>query len=214
LFARGHSTGVGLAAHHRNRAGQQRCVSAAARRPYAGRSSSRTGAALTKKEQAVHTLAACGVLRDLHEELDALAAEAYGWEWPLPKDIVLEGLVALHDERAREEKAGKVRWLRPEYQIPRFAKGAAAPAPELGLPAAAKKAKAAPKPAWPATAVEQIGAIKGLLAAESLSAEEIVAQFEGGRADLVRRHVETLAVMGELRVETGGRYAPAGAMGV
>jgi len=118
--------------------------------------------------------------------------------------------VALHDERVREEKAGKVRWLRPDYQIPRFAKGAAAP--ELALPAGAKKAKPARKRAWPATAVEQIGAIKGLLAAESLSAEEIAALFEGGRPDLVRRHVETLALMGELRAEPGGRYAAAGAM--
>jgi hypothetical protein len=170
----------------------------------------RSGAALTAKEQAVHTLAACGVLKDMHEELDALVAEAYGWEWPQPRDIILERLVALHGERVREEKAGKVRWLRPDYQIPRFAKGAAAPAPELALPAAAKKAKPAPKPAWPATAVEQIGGIKDLLTAESLSAAEIAARFEGGRPDLIRRHVETLALMGEVRLETGERYVAAG----
>lgn len=169
----------------------------------------RSGAALTKKEQAVHTLAACGVLKDLHEELDALVAEAYGWEWPLPKEIILERLVALHDERVREENAGKVRWLRPDYQVPRFGKGGEVPAPELALPAAAKKPKPAPRPTWPATAVEQITAIKDLLAAESLSSEEIAARFEGGRADLVRRHVETLALMGELRAEPAGRYAAA-----
>jgi len=80
----------------------------------------RSGAQLTTKEQAVHTLAACGVLRDLHEELDALVSESYGWEWPQPRDIILERLVALHDERVREERAGKVRWLRPDYQVPRF----------------------------------------------------------------------------------------------
>lgn len=173
----------------------------------------RSGAALTKKEQAVHTLAACGVLKDLHDELDSLVAEAYGWEWPLPKEIILERLVALHDERVREEQAGKVRWLRPDYQIPRFGKGAVAPAPELALPAAAKKAKVAPKPAWPATAVEQITGIKDALAAEPLSVPEIAARFQGARADLVRRHVETLALMGELRLESGGRYVVAvGAM--
>ena len=170
----------------------------------------RSGAQLTAKEQAVHTLAACGVLKDLHEELDALVAEAYGWEWPQPKDIILERLVALHDERVREEQAGKVRWLRPDYQIPRFAKGAAAPAPELALPAAAKKVKPVPKPGWPATAVEQIGAIKDVLAAEPLTAAEVAARFDGARADLVRRHLETLALMGEVRAETGGRYVAAG----
>jgi hypothetical protein len=170
----------------------------------------RSGAPLTKKEQAVHTVAACGVLRDLHEELDALVAEAYGWEWPQPRDIILERLVALHDERVREEKAGKVRWLRPDYQIQRFATGAAAPAPELALPAAARKAKPVPKPAWPAHAVEQITAIKDALAAEPLTAGEVAARFEGARPDLVRRHVETLVLMGEVRAEPGGRYVAAG----
>jgi hypothetical protein len=37
----------------------------------------RSGSVLTTKEQeAVHTLAACGVLKDLHEELDCLVAKA------------------------------------------------------------------------------------------------------------------------------------------
>jgi hypothetical protein len=100
---------------------------------------------------------------------------------------------------------------RPDCQIPRFAKGAAAPAPELALPAGvAKKPKAAPKPAWPATAVEQIGAIKDVLAAEPLTAAEVAARFEGARADLVRRHIETPALMGEVRVEAGGRFVAAG----
>jgi hypothetical protein len=171
----------------------------------------RSGAQLTAKEQAVHTLAACGVLKDLHEELDALVAEAYGWEWPQPRDIILERLVALHDERVREERAGKVRWLRPDYQIPRFAKGAAAPAPELALPAAAaKKVKPAAKPAWPAHAVEQIAAIQETLAAEPLTAAQVAARFAGARADLVRRHIETLALMGEVREEAGGKYVAAG----
>jgi hypothetical protein len=118
--------------------------------------------------------------------------------------------VALHDERVREERAGKVRWLRPDYQIPRFAKGAAAPAPELALPAAAKKAQPAAKPAWPATAVEQIAAIQETLSAEPLTAAQVTARFAGARADLVRRHLETLALMGEVRVEAGGKYAVAG----
>jgi hypothetical protein len=171
----------------------------------------RSGAQLTAKEQAVHTLAACGVLRDLHEELDALVAEAYGWEWPQPKDIILERLVALHDVPVREEAVGKVRWLRPDYQIARFAKGAAPPAPELAPPAAAaKKAKPAAKPAWPVHAVEQIGAIKDALSAVPLTVAQVAARFAGARADLVRRHLETLALMGEVRVDTGGRYVAVG----
>ena len=46
--------------------------------------------------------------------------EAYGWPATLTDEEILERLVALNKERAIEEKTGKVRWLRPDYQIPRF----------------------------------------------------------------------------------------------
>jgi len=166
----------------------------------------RSGAVLTKKELTVHTLAACGVIEDLHEELDALVAEAYGWEWPLPKDVILEQLVALHDERVREEQARRARWLRPDYQIPRFGKGVEAPAPELALPEAARAAQAAAKPSWPRTVVEQITAIKQALAIEALTGDEVAARFVGAKADIVRRHVEILEVMGEVRRGLDGRF--------
>ena len=63
----------------------------------------------------------------LHEQLDQAVADAYGWgeEWRAgklgPSEIVAR-LVALNHERAAEEKAGKIRWLRPDYQEPRFGK--------------------------------------------------------------------------------------------
>ncbi|MFS8069823.1 MAG: type IIL restriction-modification enzyme MmeI, partial [Byssovorax sp.] len=82
----------------------------------------RSGEALTKAEREVHELAACGTLRDLHDELDRRVAEAYGWTWPEAPAVILERLVTLHDLRIQEEGAGTVRWLRPEYQIARFAK--------------------------------------------------------------------------------------------
>lgn len=37
----------------------------------------RSGEPLTTKEREVHTLAACGVLRDVHDELDGAVSEAY-----------------------------------------------------------------------------------------------------------------------------------------
>jgi hypothetical protein len=118
----------------------------------------RSGEKLTDKERAVHEIAACGVLRDLHDELDRLVARAYGWPWPMEREEVLERLVALHDERVEEEKHGIVRWLRPEYQVPRF--GGAAPAaeePALDLPeapaaeAAAGGARSSPGPRAPSS---------------------------------------------------------------
>jgi hypothetical protein len=80
----------------------------------------RTGEPLTPKERKVHEVAACGVLRDLHDELDRLVADAYGWPWPMETAEILARVVALHDERVEEERRGVVRWLRPEYQVSRF----------------------------------------------------------------------------------------------
>lgn len=45
---------------------------------------------------------------------------AYGWPADLSDEQILERLVALNKERAEEELRGQVRWLLPEYHIPRF----------------------------------------------------------------------------------------------
>ena len=60
------------------------------------------------------------ILKELHDRLDALVLEAYGWPADLGDEQILERLVALNAARAAEEKAGTVRWLRLDYQIPRF----------------------------------------------------------------------------------------------
>ena len=169
----------------------------------------RSGEPLTPKERAIHEIAACGVLRDLHDELDALVAEAYGWPWPMEKDEILERLVALHDERVEEEKRGVIRWLRPEYQIPRFAP--AAPALTLEITESERQpvtAATAPRP-WPTTAVEQLSAIGALVAQRALTPQEIAADFTGARSDLIARHLETLALMGEVVLDRDGRYGTA-----
>ena len=79
----------------------------------------RAGTALTPKERALHDAALVSTLKQLHDELDAAVAAAYGWLWPLDDDAILERVVALNAARAAEEAAGTIRWLRPEYQIPR-----------------------------------------------------------------------------------------------
>ena len=169
----------------------------------------RSGEPLTPKERTIHEVAACGVLKDLHDELDALVAEAYGWPWPMQKEEILERLVALHDERVAEETRGIVRWLRPDYQIPRF--GADLPAATLDLGAAAE-AKAAPvveRRPWPKSAVEQLAALGALVAQRRVTVEEAAASFDGAKRELVARHLETLAMMGEVTVDASGRYEAA-----
>ena len=77
------------------------------------------------------TAARAGIIDQLHRQIDAAVAQAYGWADDMkngtltPSEIVSR-LVALNAQRAAEEAAGHVRWLRPDYQIPRF--GGAKPA--------------------------------------------------------------------------------------
>jgi hypothetical protein len=169
----------------------------------------RSGDKLTDKERTVHEIAACGVLRDLHDELDQLVARAYGWPWPMEREEVLERLVGLHDERVKEEKRGIIRWLRPEYQVPRFGGAAAAvEAPELDLPEAAPPEAAGEEmQPWPAGAIEQIGAAKARVAAAPATPAEVASAFARAPVPLVARHLKTLMMVGELRLIGGGRYA-------
>jgi len=176
--------------------------------------------ALSAEERAIHELAACGILRDLHDDLDRLVAEAYGWPWPMEKEEILERLVALHDERVDEEKHGLIRWLRPDYQIPRFAPEHAVATLALdetpdAKPKRSKKVKGGEAPTasqaktlWPATVVEQITALTAALAQRPQSAGELSAAFAGASSALIARHLETLALMGEITLAADGRYHP------
>lgn len=85
----------------------------------------RSGDPLSDKDERRAAKARAGIINRLHEQLDQAVADAYGWgdEWSEgalgPSEIVAR-LVALNHERAAEEAGGKIRWLRPEYQKPRF----------------------------------------------------------------------------------------------
>ncbi|WP_420606415.1 class I SAM-dependent DNA methyltransferase [Novosphingopyxis sp.] len=88
------------------------------------------GDPMSEKDERRAVKARAGIVDRLHQQLDAAVADAYGWgeEWPKdgtagtlgPSEIVAR-LVALNAARAAEEANGHIRWLRPHYQIPRFA---------------------------------------------------------------------------------------------
>ena len=80
----------------------------------------RAGDDLTPAEETIKDQGLVLILRELHDTLDALVFEAYGWPATLTAEDILERLVALNKQRTLEEKVGKIKWLRPDYQIPRF----------------------------------------------------------------------------------------------
>jgi hypothetical protein len=86
---------------------------------------------LTAKEKQIHDQGLVSILRQLHDDLDAAVFAAYSWPATLTDAEILERVVVLNAERAKEEASGLVRWLRPDYQNP---KGAQAHQAALVIP--------------------------------------------------------------------------------
>ncbi len=103
----------------------------------------RAGTALNPREQVIHEQGLVSVLRQIHDDLDAAVAEAYGWPANLSDEEILTRLVALNAERAAEERRGLIRWLRPEFQ------NAAGPPPRPASTPTSTKPPAPPPPRPP-----------------------------------------------------------------
>lgn len=141
------------------------------------------------------------IMKELHDRLDVAVAEAYGWPADLTDDEILVRLVALNKERAEEERRGLIRWLRPDYQIPRFARGMDRQAArEDGAQIAAEFiAAVGQKPSFPSGAVEQAAAVFAALSAASapLDAKGLAARFR--RSKTAERKIgELLASLARL----------------
>lgn len=147
----------------------------------------RAGRALTAKEKTIHTQGLVGVLRELHDELDAAVLTAYGLSADADTDAVLHRLVALNAERAREEAQGHIRWLRPSFQNPQksLSKQELVPlntptqeADSVEQKTLSKEKQTQP---WPATLPEQVRAVADVVAASPvpLGLEALAAHFKG-----------------------------------
>jgi hypothetical protein len=176
----------------------------------------RTGTKPDELDEHDRTIFDCGlvlIMKELHDKLDVAVAEAYGWPTVLTDDEILTKLVALNKERSVEEKRGLVRWLRPDYQILRFAKGVdKQAAKEEGAQVAAELIAAVEqKPSFPSGAVEQTAAIFAALAAasEPLDAKDLAGQFKRTRTTekKVGEVLASLARLGYVTSEDGKTFA-------
>jgi hypothetical protein len=161
----------------------------------------REGRALTAKEKQVHSAGLVGVLKTLHDELDAAVLAAYGWG-DLAKDELLQRLVSLNQRRSAEEAHGRVRWLRPSFQNPLS---------KQELPTQVQQAlevDSASNPttsvgttqAWPATLPEQVKAVAQVLsrstAALTLAQIEACFSASGGLKKSLPTLLQTLEALG------------------
>ena len=174
------------------------------------------GGVLTAKEKAIHEQGLVSVLKQLHDELDAAVADAYGWPANLPDEEILERLVALNAERAAEEAQGLVRWLRPEYQNPSgfdSAQPTDTSAEQMvfpdqpAFPERSRREPPARRP-WPKTLPEQVAAVRAALTSATgpVTAEAIARNFQRARTEKVAELLITLVALGQAREPEPGLF--------
>lgn len=168
----------------------------------------RAGLSLTPGDADVRDRGLILILGEHHDAIDAAVAAAYGWPVDAGVEEVLFRLIALNRERRGEEARGEVRWLRPDYQRPRFGKGGdmgeqVEAAELLSLPTAA-----AGRPVFPIQPVERVAAVLAILAKGGvpLDAEAIALQFRQGLRvrPAIRTVLVSLARVGEVSTADGG----------
>jgi hypothetical protein len=166
----------------------------------------RAAVKLTDDERSVHDRGLVSLLQKHHDEIDKLIFEAYRWPVSLTEEEVLAKLVALNRERATEEEAGVVRWLRPELQAPGEI---VVRMPTFDLGEVALPATAAILTPWPKSLPDQVTAVSKILAAapKPLSPRDVARVFDGKRASSIEPVLKALAAIGQARQLADGRYA-------
>lgn len=164
----------------------------------------REGRLLDTKERDIHDRGLVTLIRQHHDAIDALVAEAYGWPADLPDEEILTRLVALNKVRSAEEARGLIRWLRPEYQAPDY-QAPVAGTLDLGE-AVSLSDNVIP---WPGTLPEQVRAVQTVLASSRapLAPQDVARAFKGKRAATIRPVLDALTSVGMARRLQNGRYA-------
>jgi len=144
---------------------------------------------MTEQERADFEAGSVLILDEIHREIDRLSLEAYGWgdlagpslvEGEDLDDALLHRLVALNAERGAEEAKGQVRWLRPEYQRPRFAPREVAGDQTRDLVGDLPVAQGGRAAFPPDRTAQHLAVLSRLHAApQALSASDIAAGFRG-----------------------------------
>jgi len=169
----------------------------------------RAAVPLDAEGEAIKTKSLVLILRELHDKLDSLVAEAYGWPATLPDDGILAKLVALNAERAAEEKRGLVHWLRPEYQRNRAGVALEPAQEQLEAPLIVEAGKVQ-KPAFPTSDLERTAIVFAALmqANRPLDASALARSFrQGAKVEpAISRVLASLARLGHVHTGDGKTF--------
>jgi hypothetical protein len=162
----------------------------------------RAGKPLSAAEKDVHDAGQVSILRALHDRLDAAVAASYGWPADLSDAAVVSRVVALNAERVKEEAAGTVRWLRPEFQAPEETRRKA-----VQTEMAVGETAAPGAVAWPKDVPSQFIILRTALTRGPASAQDVSRRFKGApRGAKMAEMLATLAALGQARPVGDGRY--------
>jgi hypothetical protein len=166
----------------------------------------REGRELNDREREINEKGLVTVLKQIHDELDAVVADAYGWPADADEQDILARVVALNAERAAEESRGLVRWLRPEYQNPDAVHPDATPEQatlDIAAPADVVPARKLP---WPREMGDQIVAVRQVLPSIDgpIDAAKVAARFSRARKARVEEILGTLERLGIVELPLAG----------
>jgi hypothetical protein len=155
----------------------------------------RASTPLTGREEETKARGLVLILKEIHDTIDRIVAEAYGWPEDIAEQAVLANLLALNGQRVAEEGSGEIGWLRPDYQAPRYGRSSVARTEELEL--APEPAPETGMPPWPSDRDDQTLAIGALLArtARAMDIPEIARSFRRSGSRRERRIEQALLTL-------------------
>lgn len=132
---------------------------------------------LSAAERALHDAGLASRILELHDQIDAEVAIAYGWPADIRPEDMFKRLVDLNAVRAAKEADGDIKWLRPEHQALRKPI-AADDEVEMDLEVGVEEGR----PEFPVNGIERAGTIMAVLADADggLSLEELAGRFTQG----------------------------------
>jgi hypothetical protein len=171
----------------------------------------KSGEQLDESERVIHDAGCVGVIHELHNKIDTVVADAYGWHADLFDEDILARLVSLNKERTEEERRGTIRWIRPEYQATNFASRPAAREEQIEADLETLDAHAPSLPKDDADLVATLRATLRLIG-KPIEPKAIAAKFRdgGGKGTRrVERGLRLLAAAGVVRRSEAGWFLPA-----
>ena len=172
----------------------------------------RGGQSLTLRRQETARRARVVILRELHDEIDRLIAEAYGWPEGLAEVEMIAALTGLNRVREVEEARGRVCWVRPAFQSDR-APASPKPLDHPDLRPHQPTGPASRRPAFPKDRYEQPLVIQASLVRElgPVGSHDLARRFSGGvrLEPRISRVLSTLHRYGHVERLDDGRWISA-----